>query len=253
MLSKLFTGKVIAITGAARGIGRVTALYLAERGASLSISDIGEEGLNELSREIKSKFPDVGLLFQVVDVSDSSQVDQWIKKTVDELGALHGAVNLAGVLHNSTPNFVDIQDGDWNRVISINLSGTMYSMRSEIAVMEKGGSIVNASSVAGLMAGPGVVAYAASKAAVNSLTKSAAKEIGVREIRVNAICPSGIDTLMFRQLFDQEYTDEMVLAPHAIKRHGKVEEAAALIAFLLGDDSKYITGETIRIDGGMCA
>ncbi|RSL59623.1 hypothetical protein CEP53_005697 [Fusarium sp. AF-6] len=232
MASMLFTKKVIAITGATRGIGRVTALYLAQRGASLSISDIGEESLNELSQEIKSKFPD---------------------KTVNELGALHGAVNLAGVLHNSTLNFVDIQDEDWNRVISIKLSGTMYSMRSEIAVMEKGGSIVNASSVAGLMAGPGVVAYAASKAAVISLTKSVAKEIGVREIRVNAICPSGIDTPMFRQLFDQEYTNKIVLAPHAIKRHGKVEEAAALIAFLLGDDSKHITRETIRIDGGICA
>ncbi|KAJ3521532.1 hypothetical protein NM208_g13250 [Fusarium decemcellulare] len=119
--------------------------------------------------------------------------------------------------------------------------------------MNDGGSIVNASSVAALQAGPGVVAYAASKAGVISITASAAKEAGSREIRVNALCPSGIDTPMFRQLSESGYTEEMILAPNAIKRFGKVEESAALIAFLLGDESKYITGETIRIDGGMCA
>ncbi|KAL6400816.1 hypothetical protein AUP68_16533 [Ilyonectria robusta] len=248
-----FSGKVIAITGAARGIARGTAIYLAERGASLSLSDVLEPQLKELSDEIKSKFPSIKFITQIVNVANSTNVDQWIKRTVSELGGLDGAVNFAGILHNNTARFVDIKDDDWDRLMSINLTGTMYSMRSELAVMNKGGSIVNASSVAALRAGPGVVAYAASKAAVISLTTSAAKEVGLQEIRVNALCPSGIETPMFRQLAESGYTDEMVLVPHAIKRLGKVEEAAALIAFLLGNDSKYITGETIRIDGGMCA
>ncbi|KAM3496796.1 hypothetical protein MY10362_009833 [Beauveria mimosiformis] len=253
MSSKPFAGKVIAVTGAARGIARGTALYLAERGASLSLSDVLEGELKELSSEIRSKFPEAGVLTEVVNVADATEVDRWMQNTITRFGGLHGAVNFAGVLHNSTPHFVDIKDEDWNRVISINLTGTMYSMRSELAVIEEGGSIVNASSVAGLMAGPGVVAYAASKAAVISLTRSAAKEVGGRLIRVNAICPSGIDTAMFRQFFDEGFPEDTVLALHAIKRLGKVDEAAALIAFLLGNDSKYITGEAIRIDGGMCA
>ncbi|KAH7148229.1 hypothetical protein EDB81DRAFT_932574 [Dactylonectria macrodidyma] len=252
-MSKSFSGKVIAITGAGRGIARGAAVYLAERGATLSLSDVVEQGLNDLKNEIADKFPDVKVLIQIVDVSDAASVDNWIKKTVSEFGGLDGAANFAGVLHNTTAQFTDIKDEDWHRVININLTGTMYSMRSELSVMNDGGSIVNASSVAALRGGPGVVAYAASKAGVISLTTSAAKEVGIREIRVNALCPSGIDTPMFRQLSESGYTEEMILAPNAIKRFGKVEESAALIAFLLGDESKFITGETIRIDGGMCA
>ncbi|KAF4987901.1 hypothetical protein FDECE_15258 [Fusarium decemcellulare] len=271
MTTQSFQGKVIAITGAARGIARGAAVYLAERGATLSLSDIAEPGLAEVKKEIGTSFPGVKALTEVVNVADAKSVDNWIKRTVQEFGGLHGAVNFAGVLRNTTAKFTDIKDEDWHKVIDINLTGTMYSMRSELSVMNDGGSIVNASSVAALQAGPGVVAYAASKAGVISITASAAKEAGSREIRVNALCPyvyplnskvtssadrscrSGIDTPMFRQLSESGYTEEMILAPNAIKRFGKVEESAALIAFLLGDESKYITGETIRIDGGMCA
>ncbi|KAM5356758.1 hypothetical protein ACJ41O_003404 [Fusarium nematophilum] len=251
--AKSFSGRVIAITGAARGIARGAAVYLAERGATLSLSDVAEEGLGQLRDEINKSFPDVKVIIEVVNVADAASVDRWIKRTVKEFGSLHGAANFAGVLHNTTAKFTDIRDQDWHRVIDINLTVTMYSMRSELSVMSDGGSIVNASSVAALRGGPGVVAYAASKAGVISLTTSAAKEVGSRDIRANALCPSGIDTPMFRQLEESGYTEEMILAPHAIKRFGKVEESAALIAFLLGDDSKYITGETVRIDGGMCA
>lgn len=156
MSSKLFAGKVIAITGAARGIARGTAIYLAERGAILSLSDVLEGELKELSDKIRSKYPDVGLLTEVVNVADGTMVDQWIKKTVTQFDSLHGAVNFAGVFHSKSPHFVNIKDEDWNKIIAINLTGAMYCMRSEIAVMEKGGSIVNASSAAGLMGKPWV-------------------------------------------------------------------------------------------------
>ncbi|KAM5347563.1 hypothetical protein ACJ41O_007387 [Fusarium nematophilum] len=251
MPSKAFAGKVIAITGAARGIARGTAIYLAERGAALSLSDVLDKELNELADEIKSRYPDVRVLTQVVDVADGTKVDEWIKKTVAQFGSLYGAVNFAGIFHSKTPHFIDIKDEDWNRIIAVNLTGTMCCMRSEIAVMEKGGSIVNASSTAGLMAGPGFVAYAASKAAIISLTRSAAKEIGAQQIRVNALAPAGIVTPMFQQLSDDGFIDEKVITPNALNRDGHVEEVAPLIAFLLGDESKYITGEIIKIDGGM--
>lgn len=189
MSTKPFSGKVIAITGAARGIARGAAIYLAERGAVLSLSDIAEQGLRDLKDEINTSFPGTNVLIEVVDVADAQSVDRWIKKTVQEFGSLHGAVNFAGVLHNTTAKFTDIRDEDWHRVIDINLTGTLYSMRSELSVMNDGGSIVNASSVAALRGGPGVVAYAASKAGVVSITASAAKEVGSREIRVNALCP----------------------------------------------------------------
>lgn len=120
MSSKPFAGKV----GAARGIARGTALYLAERGASLSLSDILETELQELSLEIKSKFPEVDVLAEVVNVADAAEVDGWMQNTITRFGYLHGAVNFAGVLHNSTQHFVDIKDEDWNRVISVNLTGT---------------------------------------------------------------------------------------------------------------------------------
>ncbi|EEU33627.1 uncharacterized protein NECHADRAFT_56375 [Fusarium vanettenii 77-13-4] len=251
MSSKMLAGKVIAVTGAARGIARGTAIYLAERGAILSLSDILEKELEELANEITSRYPDVRLLASVIDIADGDKVDEWVKKTVAEFGSLHGAVNFAGIFHSKTEHFVDIKDEDWHRIMAVNLTGTMFCMRSEIAVMEKGGSIVNASSTAGLMAGPGFVAYAASKAAIISLTRSAAKEIGAQQIRVNALAPAGIVTPMFHQLFDDGIVNEMVITPNALNRDGHVEEVAPLIAFLLGDESRYITGEIIKVDGGM--
>ncbi|KAF4552980.1 Enoyl-(Acyl carrier protein) reductase-like protein 27 [Elsinoe fawcettii] len=244
-----FTGRNIAITGAARGIGRATTIWLAERGASLSLTDVLKDELFPFRDELSERFPQATFLAVALDVGNSTAVEEWMQKTTSELGPLHGAVNLAGIMRMNS-SFVDIKDRDWDDIIRINLTGTMYCMRAQLKHISDGGSIINASSIAGLMSGPGVVAYAASKAAIISLTKSAAREYGARNIRINAICPGGFQTAMVQLLADAGMTDKAVMGRNCIERYGELSECAALIGFLLGDDSKFMTGDAIRVDGG---
>lgn len=182
-------GKVIAITGAASGIGFATGQLLASYGAKVSLADMDLYGL----QLAKTGIDDAKGMCSIhkVDVSDSQQVRQWIKKTVDEFGKLDGAANLAGIVPQgiNVDRVEDLKNEDWARVIDVNLNGVMYCMRSEIQHMNAGGSIVNASSVAGLGGFAKNGAYVASKHAVVGLTKSAAKEVGDRQIRVNCLAP----------------------------------------------------------------
>lgn len=186
---KLFSGKVIAVTGAASGIGRGVAVYLASRGASLAISDVQAEPLNDLAAELSSSGARVAAT--VVDISNPSQVKDWIEKTVKDFGKLDGAANIAGTGGPTRDPLEAQDDKEWNSVIDVNISGTMYSMREELKYLTDGGSIVNASSVLGMRSAPGAggSSYVASKHAVMGLTKQAAREYGHRNIRVNCINP----------------------------------------------------------------
>lgn len=186
---KPFAEKVIAITGAASGIGRAVAVYLANRGASLAISDVQRDALTKISGELSAAGTRVEAT--VVDVSNPEQVKEWIEKTVKTFGKLDGAANIAGI-GGSTMDRLEAQtDEDWKQVIDINLSGTMYSMREELRHLNDGGSIVNASSVLGLRSAPdaGGASYVASKHAVLGITRQAAREYGHRNIRVNCVNP----------------------------------------------------------------
>ena len=194
-MSTNFEGKVIAITGAASGMGLATAKMLASRGAIVSLGDMNESLLQTTAKDIISAG---GHAFATtLDVRNRSAVESWIFETVKREGKLDGAVNLAGVAGKQigVATIEDIEDDAWDFVIDVNLRGVLNCMRAEIKAMGnpkeggRGASIVNASSVAGIIGMPKNGAYIASKHAVVGLTRAAAKECGPRAIRVNAIAP----------------------------------------------------------------
>ncbi|TKX26566.1 chanoclavine-I dehydrogenase-like protein 1 [Elsinoe australis] len=258
MSTKHLKGKLFSITGAASGIGRATALRLAERGASLALADVSEPSLNAFKDELQAKHTSSRFHAATVDIGNSSAVTKWIEDTKAQFGPLHGAANIAGILIPETGGFANINDEDWDKVIRTNLTGLMYCIRAQLKAMADHGSIVNASSISGLVGAPGIVAYAASKAGVVSITRSAAHDAAARGIRVNAIAPGGVDTPMMvtqREQYVAATTqgEKTWTVATPLERFASPDEIAALIEFLLGDDSKYITGETIRIDGGALA
>jgi NAD(P)-dependent dehydrogenase (short-subunit alcohol dehydrogenase family) len=186
------TDKVIALTGAASGIGLETAKLLASQGAKLSICDLNSTALAEKALEISAVSPNPSnILSTVVDVRSPASVDAWIASTVSVFGKLDGAVNMAGVIPKviNIERVEDLNDEDWKFVIDVNLHGVMHCMRAQLREMNVGGSVVNAASICGLIGFPKNAAYTAAKHAVIGLSRTAAKEVGDREIRVNCIAP----------------------------------------------------------------
>jgi NAD(P)-dependent dehydrogenase (short-subunit alcohol dehydrogenase family) len=184
-------GRVIAITGAASGIGLATAHLLASRNATLSLADVNSAALEKAERELKQKYPAVDILSYVLDVRNEEAVQKWIETTVNVFGRLDGAANLAGVIGKSIGvSGIDHMDVDeWDFIMSVNLRGVMLCLKHQLRHIGDNGSIVNASSIAGVVGMPMNAAYTASKHGVVGLTRSAAKEVGNRGVRVNAICP----------------------------------------------------------------
>ncbi|KAF2493019.1 3-alpha--hydroxysteroid dehydrogenase [Lophium mytilinum] len=243
--------KVIAITGAASGIGLATATLLASQGAKVAIMDLNEAHLKTAASDIKTAGGTI--MSTVVDVRDGAQVDAWIADVVKTFGKLDGAANLAGVIPKSIniDRVEDLKDEDWKFVMDVNITGVMYCMRAQIREMKNKGSIVNAASIAGLGGFAKNSAYTVSKHGVIGLTKSAAKEVADRGIRVNCIAPGIIDTEMHRESERIRGAPGNYNAP--IKRKGQPEEVASLISWLLCDGSTYITGTVQIIDGGLMA
>jgi NAD(P)-dependent dehydrogenase (short-subunit alcohol dehydrogenase family) len=246
--------KVIAITGASSGIAYATAHYLAERGAKLSLADINAEPLQKIAEEIKAAH-NVEVIYFKVDVRNVDDVAAWINGTVKTFGRLDGAANLAGVIGKTIGinGVADCDEDDWDLNVSVNMTGVMHCMRAQMKAISDGGSIVNAASIAGQIGRPLAASYAASKHGVIGLTKSAAKEIGKRGVRVNSVAPGPISTPMnmaAQKISAKNLGKESEASRIALGRFGKPEEVAALVAFLLGNESGFITGATYSIDGG---
>lgn len=184
--------KVIALTGAASGMGFCTAKLLASRGATLSLCDLSREGLEKVQKEIQAEHSTPVSIF-TVDVRKQDQVDSWIAETIKQFGRLDGAANLAGVITRdmgSERGYIENQDFEqWDFVFDVNTKGLAFCMKAQLNVMKEGATVVNAASIAGLTGRATSGAYSASKHAVIGLTRSAAKEVGKRGIRVNCFCP----------------------------------------------------------------
>lgn len=249
--------KTALVTGAAAGIGRATALAFAKGGANVVVSDIVAQGCEETVEMIVNAGGTA--IFKVSDVSNPVDVTALIEKTVATYGRLDYAVNNAGIEGQIAP-FIDQPEGNFDKIIDVNLKGTFLCLQAEMAAMIKtgGGAIVNLSSIAGLIGFPGLSPYVASKHGVIGLTKNAALEYAVEGIRVNAVCPGGIDTRMLDSLADQstsgtQSSTEMMGPLHPMGRIGTVQEVADLIVWLCSKQATFMTGAAIPVDGGYVA
>ncbi|KFH45411.1 Levodione reductase-like protein [Hapsidospora chrysogenum ATCC 11550] len=248
-----FTGKVIAITGGASGIGLATAKAVSERGGTVCIADRDPEAITRTDTYFKDK--GVPYSITTVDVSVRDQVEAWTSGIIAQFGRLDGAANVAGVNQdniNRKANLVDLEDEEWHRVIGINLTGTMYCLRSQLRKISNGGSIVNMGSIHSVKGFSNNSAYDASKHGILGLTRAAAQENGGREVRVNCVAPGAIFTPLMQKAFEKmgRPVDAPFDEPTTIQRQGKAEEVAAVIVFLLGPESTFVSGACYSVDGG---
>lgn len=244
-------GKVFAITGGASGIGLGTAKLLSQRGATVCIADIDPAAMETAEEYFTAQ--KVPFMISRVDVSKRAEVDGWIELIVKEYGRLDGAANVAGVIgrvHGITA-VDEMMDEEWDKIIAVNLTGTMYCMRAQLRAVVDGGSIVNVTSIHGLKGFARHSAYDASKHGIIGLTKAAAQEVGDREIRVNAVAPGSVYTPLMQKEWDHSGRpkDAPFDEPTAFRRLGRIEEAASVMAFLLGPESSFVSGSVYCIDG----
>jgi 3-oxoacyl-[acyl-carrier protein] reductase len=239
--------KIALVTGGARGIGKEIALGLARAGAHIALCDINKESLEEAQTEIAAL--GVRCAIYSIDVSSSKQVNEMVKEVVKEFDTLDILVNNAGITRDGL--IMRMKDQDWEDVLNVNLKGAFNCLRAVTRPMMKKrhGKIINISSIVGMDGNAGQANYSASKAGLIGLTKSAAKELGSRGINVNAIAPGFIETPMTDKLSaDQK---EKIFQAIPLGSIGKPQDIANLVLFLSSDSSSYITGEVIRVDGGI--
>lgn len=240
--------EVALITGATRGIGKAIALEIAEQGYNIAINyRTANDELSNLKKEIESKGVQCALVYG--DVSKFEDCENIVKNVIDKLEKIDVLVNNAGITKDGL--ILRMKKEDFEQVIDINLTGTFNMTRNVIPYMmkQRSGRIINMASVVGITGNAGQTNYAASKAGIIGFTKSLAKEVASRNILVNAIAPGFIETDMTNVLSDQ--VKENILNQIPLKRMGTANEVAKLVKFLSSEDSKYITGQVINIDGGM--
>lgn len=248
MTKKSLKDKTVIISGASRGIGRAVAIELARAGANISFNFRSSEAeAKELEKEIQ------GLGVKVkgvqVDIRDYDSVKSWVDDTVVSFGRVDIIVNNAGITKDGA--LALMSPDNWKEVINTNLDGTFNLTKAAILIFmkQKSGNVVNITSVSGIMGMARQTNYAASKAGIIGFSKSLAKEVAAYNIRVNAVAPGFVETDILKDL-KEDYMEE-ILKKIPLGRLGEPVEVAKAVKFLVSDDSKYITGQTIIIDGGL--
>ncbi|MEA3488816.1 MAG: 3-oxoacyl-[acyl-carrier-protein] reductase [Candidatus Omnitrophota bacterium] len=240
--------KVAMITGAARGIGKEIAALFAGEGSDLAICDVAEDVLNATKSEIESA-TGRKVLAGKIDVTNPKDVGDFVKKILDNFGNLDILVNNAGITRDNL--VMRMSEQEWDAVLDVNLKGAFNCIKAVTRPMMKArrGKIVNMASIIGVMGNAGQANYSASKGGLIALTKTVAKELGSRNINVNAIAPGFIKTDMTDRMNDEAREKLMSFIP--LGRMGNTGDVANLALFLASEDSSYVTGQVIKVDGGM--
>ena len=242
--------KIVIVTGAGSGIGKATAIHFAKFGATVVVSDRQEAAAKEV---VKIILEEGGKAISIpADVTSFEAVENLVVQTVKEFGRLDVIVNNAGI----GPNLLRTHQStlkDWDKVIAVNQTGVFYCMKVALVQFLKqgGGNIVNIASLAGLKASPNNISYSASKFAVVGMTKSVAMEYATKNIRVNAVCPGYTESALLTQLINEKPEMDAVLkSVIPMKRYGRAEEIADAVVWLASDNTQFMTGQTITLDGG---
>lgn len=248
-MTKLLTDKVAIVTGGSRGIGRAIALDLAENGAQVVVNYRSNA---DAAADTVAQIEATGGTAMAVqaDVSETAEAQRLVQAAVDAFGRIDILVNNAGTTRDGL--LMRMSEADWDAVINTNLKSTFNCCKAVVRPMlkgKRGGRIINVSSVVGLLGAGGQVNYAASKAGIHGLTLSLARELGPRAITVNAVAPGLFITELTEDLSEDAVARYNALAP--LGRVGKLPEVAYLVTFLASDKAAYITGEVIRVDGGV--
>jgi NAD(P)-dependent dehydrogenase (short-subunit alcohol dehydrogenase family) len=248
---KRFQGRTVLITGAGSGIGRATAERFGSEGAAVVCVDVNEKGVNETASTIQSGGGEA--LALTCDVSKPAAVDETFGRALERYKRLDVLANVAGVGGFRRLDETAIED--WNRVIGVNLTGTFLTcQRAMPHILESKGAIINTASVAGLKSHPFSAAYCASKGGVVTMTKALAVEFGRKGVRINCLCPGGVETPMIGQFQLPEGANPAVLQRiMPLGRMGQPQEIAGVIVFLASEDASYMNGSVVVVDGGMIA
>ena len=239
--------KVVIVTGAGSGIGEATARLFLKEGAKVVLSDVNQQSVEEIA----TGFDEAVAI--VTDVSQYNQVESLVTETVNQFGQLDIMVNNAGIGPKEMNKTAEHTFEDWDSVIAVNQTGVFYCMKRALHQMavQGHGSIVNVASLAGLKASPNNLSYSASKFAVVGMTKSAAMEYASKNIRINAVCPGYTHSALLDQLLGMRPDMGEILKQHIpMKRFGEPEEIAEAILWLATDNTRFVTGQTITLDGG---
>jgi 3-oxoacyl-[acyl-carrier protein] reductase len=244
-----FSGKAALVTGGSRGIGRAIAVTLAQGKAKVAINYAGNEAAAQEAAALCEKAGAPAVKLMKFDVADPAACAKAVEEVVATLGGLHVLVNNAGIAIDGL--VMRVKDDDWQRQLDVNLTGAFNLVRAATRPMmkAKGGAIVNLTSVVGEMGNAGQAAYAATKGGLIALTKAVARELASRNIRVNAVAPGFIDTDMTSALPEAAKTGMLNSIPLA--RLGSAQEVADCVAWLASDKASYVTGEVVRVNGGM--